>query len=476
MEISFQFSRNLIRRNLEKGEFGLEKESLRVDHNGFLSHTKHPFEEQKNITRDFCENQIELVTAVFDQVHRVMQHLEELQITVLETLQGLETGREYLWPFSNPPYVKGESDIPIAQFDGDLKQKTQYRDYLAGKYGKSIMLFSGIHLNYSFADEMLKEAYQEALSKSGRQFLQTKEMTYPMYKNQVYLQLAQKVLQYSWFIVYLTAASPVLDASIMESEEGIRPQADKWKGGKNEGISRRKTWQEEDLTKYASVRCGEQGYWNRFTPVLDYRNLENYIQSIEDYVKKGKLLSASELYYPVRVKPQGENSLMRLRERGINHIELRMLDVNPLSPVGLIEEDVEFIHYFLLYLMCQDDVLLTPEEQAGAIRNEKQAAMFDDSQILIQKPGGRNNRIREEAFGILTDMEAFFASLDKPQVAKSIRYQKQKLLLPDNRYADRIRREYGAGYVKRGLKLADEYAKELLAKRYAGNLLIKRCV
>ncbi|MCM1158148.1 MAG: hypothetical protein NC300_05685 [Bacteroidales bacterium] len=476
MEISFKFSRNLIKRNLKKGEFGLEKESLRVDGDGFLSHTKHPFEEQNNITRDFCENQIELITDVFDNVHSMMQHLEQLQIRVLETLQKLETGKEYLWPFSNPPYVRGDWDIPIAQFKGELKKKTQYRNYLAEKYGKGIMLFSGIHLNYSFADEMLREGYLEVLSGAGKKRLREEEFTYSMYKNQVYLQLAQKVLQYSWFIVYLTAASPVMDISILDGGKNFTGRGNERNVENVHNISKQKAWKKEDLVKYASVRCGEQGYWNDFTPVLDYQNLENYLQSIEAYVQKGKLQSASELYYPVRVKPRGENSLMRLRKRGINHIELRMLDVNPLSPVGLMEEDVEFLHYFLLYLMHTDDVLLTKEEQVEAIMNEQQAAKFDDSRITIKKSDGGSQQIRKAALEILKDMEEFYALFDKPRCLKSIGYQREKLLIPDNRYADRIRKEYEVDYVMRGIALADEYAGELLAKQNVNELLRKRCV
>ena len=39
-----------------KGKFGLERETLRVDINGRLAQTPHPFTEDGNITRDFCEN------------------------------------------------------------------------------------------------------------------------------------------------------------------------------------------------------------------------------------------------------------------------------------------------------------------------------------------------------------------------------------------------------------------------------------
>lgn len=480
MNINPELSDNLIKRNLDKGEFGLEKESLRIDCNGFLSHTRHPFEEQGNITRDFCENQTELITDVFDNVDAVLSQLEQLQTRVIQTLQQLKTGKEFLWPFSNPPYVKGEADIPVAQFEGVQETKTQYRNYLAEKYGKRKMLFSGIHLNYSFADEMLREGYQVLSSKAKTVFSQGEVPAYQLYKNHLYLQLARKVTKYSWFIVYLTAVSPVMDSSILECgrerKDGITQSEPEQEKKDTFEKYEHKIWKKDDLTRYASVRCGELGYWNDFIPIFNYENLETYIQSIEAYVHSGQLKSVSELYYPVRLKPRGENSLEHLRKNGINHIELRMLDVNPLSPIGLIREDVEFLHYFMLYLVNQENIEFTEEEQILAIINEKQAAKFDDSKIFIKESDGSRKQIGQAALEILQDMEAFYVSLGESGRLKSIRYQKDKLLIPDNRYADRIRREYGADYVKRGINLADEYAQELLAKQYVDALLTKRCV
>lgn len=480
MNINPVLSNNLIKCNLDKGEFGLEKESLRIDCNGFLSHTKHPFEEQSNITRDFCENQTELITDVFDNVDAVLGQLEQLQTRVVQTLQQLETGKEFLWPFSNPPYVKGEEDIPIAQFEGEQKVKTQYRNYLAEKYGKKKMLFSGIHLNYSFSDEMLREGYQVFISKSETAFSQDDRSAYQLYKNHLYLQLAQKVTKYSWFIVYLTAASPTMDISILECDEK-RKSSLSWQEQKQEKNAvpvrnEHKIWKKDDLTKYASVRCGELGYWNDFIPVFDYRNLESYVQSIEAYVSGGRLKSVSELYYPVRLKPRGENSLEHLRDNGINHIELRMLDVNPLSPIGLIKEDVEFLHYLMLYLINQEDIKFTEEEQIQAIINEKQAAKFDDAKIYIKEPEGNSKQIGRAALEILQSMESFYLALGENRVLKNIRYQKEKLLIPYNRYADRIRREFGSDYVKRGICLADEYAEQLLANQYVKKFLAKQCM
>ena len=64
--MSFNFDNQNIIKNMYKGSFGIEKESLRVKTDGFLSHTPHPFGHNPHIDRDFCENQIEIVTDVFD--------------------------------------------------------------------------------------------------------------------------------------------------------------------------------------------------------------------------------------------------------------------------------------------------------------------------------------------------------------------------------------------------------------------------
>ena len=137
---------NKINSRILKGQFGLEKESLRVDQEGFLAHTPHPFDDIKQIDRDFCENQIEIITGVHDSVNGVYEELKSLHHLAIKRLYYLESGKEYIWNCSNPPYVKNDEDIPIAKFHGPLKDKELYREYLSQKYGKKKMLYSGIHL------------------------------------------------------------------------------------------------------------------------------------------------------------------------------------------------------------------------------------------------------------------------------------------------------------------------------------------
>ena len=191
-----------------EGYFGLEKESLRVTPQGFLAHTKHPFPDNPRIERDFCENQVELITGAADSTEKAWQELKDLQKQAASTLAHLKTGKELLWPCSNPPYVRGAKDISIASYQGKLQGKTAYREYLAAKYGKKKMLFSGIHFNFSFSEAFLEEGYRQS------HYADMQE-----YKDAVYLELAKKVTRYSWLIVYLTAASPVMDGSFFQDED-----------------------------------------------------------------------------------------------------------------------------------------------------------------------------------------------------------------------------------------------------------------
>lgn len=92
------------------------------NYNKILAETKHPFLEHPNIERDF--------------VDKIYEQLLRLHNIVVNELLYLKTGKEYLWPFSNPPYLSDEKDISIASYDGKLKGKELYREYLAEKYGK----------------------------------------------------------------------------------------------------------------------------------------------------------------------------------------------------------------------------------------------------------------------------------------------------------------------------------------------------
>ena len=113
------------------------------------------------------------------------------------------------------------------------------------------------------------------------------------------------------------AASPVCDSSFVEKG---RIGGDLFQG-------------------LATVRCSELGYWNFFAPILDYTSAAAYADSIQSYIDSGMIRYPSELYYPIRLKNFGPYSLEGLKE-GISHIELRMVDLNPLVRAGIDERTV----------------------------------------------------------------------------------------------------------------------------------------
>lgn len=413
---------------LLKGEFGLEKESLRIDGKGFLSHTEHPFKKNKNIVRDFCENQVEINTTVFKSVREAIENLDSLNRQIQKKLAGLEE-REYIWPFSNPPYIRNEDDIPIARFTGKQSVKTEYREYLSERYGRYKMSLSGIHVNYSFDDELLKADF--ALSR---------EKDFDEYKNQLYVMLAQNAAAYGWLLVAVTAASPLMDGSFVE----------------------KKRYDEDNFNGMASVRCSELGYWNFFAPIFDYSDIRSYADSIQKYVDDGWIKYPSELYYPIRLKPAGENNLESLRERGVNHIELRMFDLNPFVPCGLEEKDVIFAQLLLVWLASTKHQPLSTKDQIQVVQNFKNAAHYDLKTVKIVIPDDGTYSVTDAALKVISSMKAFYVDFPD-EVHKILEFEEAKFIDQSNRYSWKVRQLFGGSFVKRGLELAKRWQKEAVS-------------
>lgn len=374
------------------GGFGLEKESLRImKADGRIARTDHPFVDDPHFSRDFAESQLEIITPVADSTEELYRMISQMHTNALQRLAELG---ETLHTSSNPPaYVP--SEVRVAHFEGEDAHKEEYRKYLLEKYGLERMLLSGIHYNFSYSEE-----YPSFLGTTA---------------DALYLNVAACTLHYAWLLVWLTAASPgpCRTETFGQCREGVRPV-------------------------YASVRCGKEGYWNSFLPVLDFSGVSSYCDSIESYVRDGMLYSSSELYLPVRLKPRGINTLDGLR-KGIDHIELRMLDLNPLEPAGIALEDLRFLRLFLIWCSFFPRHLPDEKEQKDAIANMKQASLFDERGIWIRE-GSVLMPVREAALEVLSEMACSFEAIGRSDVLSTIEYQKRKLLAPGSRYAEQVDR------------------------------------
>ncbi|MEG0379548.1 MAG: bifunctional glutamate--cysteine ligase GshA/glutathione synthetase GshB, partial [Eubacterium sp.] len=163
------------------GDFGLEREGLRVTGDGKLALTPHPEifgNKLKNpyITTDFSESQVEVVTPAYETVHRVYKVLEGLCDIV-----NNEIGEEYFWPQSMPCDIPDDKDIPIAVYEGekDADRAMAYRKGLIERYGGKKQLISGIHFNFSFTEGFIDKLHEAT----------SPEMDRKTFKDGVYLKL-----------------------------------------------------------------------------------------------------------------------------------------------------------------------------------------------------------------------------------------------------------------------------------------------
>lgn len=283
------------------------------------------------------------------------------------------------------------------------------------------MTFSGIHFNFSFTDELLEKDYELCEDKETRSFQE--------YKNELYLNLAKRMSIYGWILIPITAASPVLDSSFME--KGV--------------------YDGDIFTGMSSVRCSEMGYWNEFTPIFNYESIEKYADSIQTYVDDGALMAPSELYFPIRLKPKGLNRLSSLRENGANHIELRMFDLNPFEEAGLDIRDIKFAHLLLVWLAGTPCERMTLNDQVHAIQNYKNASRYDLKTVYMYDENGESYSFVTAAKILIERMRMFFRPLGY-EVQELLAYEYGKFEDAENRYAWKVRKEFGKNFVKTGLE------------------------
>ena len=341
---------------------GLEVESLRVDLQGNLSKKNHPIGlgsnlSNKFITTDFSESQIEMVTSPKKTSYEAIQTLEQIKKFIYEKLD-LE---ELLWHSSMPPKLE-EEKIKIANF-GNSKQglyKTLYRKGLAKRYGKKMQTISGVHYNFSFGDNLLK------------QILDTKKFGSI---SDIYMQVARNYLRKLPFITYLSGNSCTFDTSLSNY--------------KNNNL---KKFQKS--TVYApygtSLRMSEIGYTSLVQQSINVslNSLNEYTNSLkkavntkyEPYTKietheqinSNLLQIENELYLPIRPKQitdENERIISSLEKKGILYIELRSIDIDTEEISGVNPSFLNFLHIVLLHSLFEKNELIEKNEWKEIFQN-----------------------------------------------------------------------------------------------------------
>lgn len=430
--------------DIKKGRFGIEKESLRVNENGELVLTNHPKffgDKIKNpyITVDFSESQIEMITPTESSVEKAYDFLRNIHEIVATNLKD-----EYLWSQSVPPILPSEELIPLGKFPQN-KELEKYREKLALKYGRKKQLLSGIHFNFSFDDEFLKELYE--LSKEKTSFKE--------FKNNIYLKISRNYFKYGWMIIYLLGASPVIH------ETYLQKCIDKMKKFTED------TYYFEDLVSFRNGSCG---YRNEKDFFVNYESVDKYVESLERLIEKESISSAKEYYSPIRLKTKNPKEiLLELKNSGIEYLEFRSIDLNPFSEIGIEKADLEFLHLFILFLFLKDDEPFEEKDYFRYLKNQEILANKGNSdEFRLICCEDKNVSPKEYSIVILEEIErhlkAIGAFTNKDE--KVLQYQKNKIL--SNRlYSDLVLKEVKQkGFVKFHIDKAKEFLNEMKKTPY----------
>ncbi|HCT29706.1 MAG TPA: bifunctional glutamate--cysteine ligase GshA/glutathione synthetase GshB [Bacteroidales bacterium] len=418
-----------------EGLFGIEKENIRVDKEGNLAQTphprvfgnklKHPF-----ITTDFSESQIEMRTPPLPDIKQMLGFLETVHDII-----SIELEDEYLWPQSIPPVLPDDKKIPIAQYDEEGKEAQQYREFLAQKYGPKNQLFSGIHFNFSFSEKLLQLLYTQSNT----------SLNFNEFNDEAYLKVIRQMLRLRWLYVLLYGSSPVVDSS-MELRCKLAP---------------------EKIDRHViglSIRNSCYGYQNFGELYPDYSSVPAFKHSVEKMIKGGIITSSKELYTPIRPKFIKD-------QNHITYIEIRFVDIDPLSKAGITEEALHFLHALALYgLLTDEPDSFDAQAQATANNYHGYVSLYGlNSMPFIHEQSGKYINIWSEAKQQIQKIQSLFQnnSISKTEYAKAIFKATELIEEPKKRRVyDVLDGVLKMGYVPFHMKQSQTFLKESREKNY----------
>ncbi|MCV6613519.1 MAG: glutamate--cysteine ligase, partial [Cellvibrionaceae bacterium] len=356
---------------------GIEKESLRIQPDGQLAMSPHPQAlgaamTHPQITTDFSEALLEFITA---PSHRLDEVLGQLQQQHRFTVSQLKN--ELLWATSMPCMLGSNDEVPVAHYGNSNvgRMKTYYRYGLGHRYGRKMQTIAGIHYNFS-----LPSAFWAMLHSQENSSLDLQQ-----YKTERYFDLIRNFRRYFWLLLYLFGASPAVCRSFVN---GQAHHLSPFNGDQHSLHARYGT----------SLRMGDLGYQSNAQKSLTvcYNELDNYLHTLteaintpyEPYRAYGtvdsegdyqqlttSLLQIENEFYstirPKRTARSGETALGALHQRGVEYIEVRCLDINPYSPIGISAEQVHFIDTFLLYCLLKDSPKTNCDEYERMQKNQE---------------------------------------------------------------------------------------------------------
>jgi len=457
--------------NLQGIRRGIEKESLRALPGGSLALTPHPIAlgsalTHPNITTDYSESQLELITGVHGGVEDCLAELREVHQYVYKVLA--DAGDERLWVGSMPCGLPTDETIPLGRYGGSNvgRSKSVYRMGLGQRYGRRMQTISGIHYNWSL----------------------------PGVTSEQYFDLIRNFRRHSFVLLYLFGASPALCSSFV--------------AGRGEHELQRLGDHTLYMPHGTSLRMGRLGYQSdaQSSLAVSYNSLESYAASLQEALTRPyppyeaigirnpggdynqlstSLLQIENEFYgtirPKRVIQSGERPLHALRERGVEYVEVRCMDLDPFVDVGIAAQTVRFLDVFLLHCLLTDSPPDTPEEVKALARNQHRVAARGREPGLKLEHGGGERNLVDWAAELLDQCEPMAAALDAAHGGQAYREAlgaaKTTLQNPDSSPSARVltamARDFDDSYVRFIRQRSEDTRRHLLNRPFSAEQLAR---
>lgn len=400
---------------------GVEKECLRITALGKIAQTPHPRAlgsalTHPYITTDYSEALLEFITPAFPNERETLSFLNDIHQLVYDNLPD-----ELLLASSMPCAIEGDQSIPIANYGTSNigMMKHIYRRGLGYRYGRSMQAIAGVHFNYSFP---------EALWPVLRD-LRKNRSTLQDFISESYFSTIRNLQRWSWIVLYLFGASPAICKSFLCDRKSFYKDFEEF----------------DPYTFYkpfaTSLRMSDIGYKNDTQAQLkvSYNSLGEYVESLTRAIEtphpefqeigicvngeyrqlNDSILQIENEYYssarPKQIAQSGEKPTLALKRRGVRYIEVRSLDIELFSEIGISEERLLFLEALLLTCLLRESPPLNPEGSLAISKNFLSVALAGrDPELQLQK-GQDWVKLRTWALEICESMRPVCAILDTSQ-------------------------------------------------------------
>ena len=399
---------------ISKGLKGIEKESLRITNEKQLSLRPHPISlgsplNNRFVTTDFSESQLELVTPEFQDISNLNEFLDELHRFIYTNIDD-----EIIWPFSMPPMIDNHEQIPIAEYgvSDEACFKKLYRKGLSYRYGKLMQTISGIHFNYSLPDSFWEKILGNKID----------EQNVKKIKSEFYMRGIRNIHRMNWIILYLFGCSPIVSRQFITNKYPFKNL----------------DYDYLYLPHATSLRMSDIGYQNTKQKDLyvPLNSIEEYSTALhaatsirsEDFGSIGKaypgediqlnsnILQIEDEYYSVS-RPKSNHSsndrlTSKLKREGVDYIELRSVDLNPYSNIGIDIKTIKFLEAFCVFCLLKPSPKVSKADLEEFRKNDSRIATNgrDQSQVVFRD--SQPTSVYEWGAEIITDMAPILEAMN----------------------------------------------------------------